>query len=150
MDQNRVAAGPLEEAGARPPGPVEDPIFEASRARASEQGQSTGPLLSVQEEPISKLGTESEMPEEVSAPDQPDHRNPEIQFPVSRPLDRASEKRSSQDHGPLTDQVRVSTVVENSSLKDQVEYGSSREDSHHDPWLKAEVPAQGAEEPAPV
>jgi len=44
---------------------VEDPISEASQAQASEPGQSTGLLLSVQETPISKPEKESEMPEEV-------------------------------------------------------------------------------------
>ena len=119
--------GPLEGAGAQSLGLVEGPISEASQAQASEPGQSTGHLLSAQEPPTSKLGTEFEMPEEASEPDQPDHRNQEIQLPVSRPFDLASEKRSSQDRAHLTDSVLASTVTENSSVMARVEFCSLAE-----------------------
>ncbi len=127
QDLNWVVAGLLEEDEEQRLGLVEDPISEASQAQASEPGQSTGHLLSAQEPPTSKPGTEFEMPEEASVPDQPDHRNQEIQLPVSRPFDPASEKRSSQDRVHLTDSVLASTVMENSSVMVQVEFCSLAE-----------------------
>ena len=78
------------------------------------------------------------MPEEVSEPDQLDHRNQEIRALVSRPLDWASERQSSQDRAHLTDLVLASTVMENSSVMARVEFCSSVEGSRPDPWLTAE------------
>ena len=67
------------------------------------------------------------MPEEVSEPDQPDHRNQEILLPVSCLFDLASEKRSSQDRVHPTDSVPASTVMENSFVTVQVEFCSLAE-----------------------
>ena len=65
LDRNRAWVGLLEEDEARPPGPVEDPISEEPQDQVSERDQSTALLISAQETPTSKLGKESEMPEEV-------------------------------------------------------------------------------------
>jgi hypothetical protein len=73
-DQLRAEAGPLEEDGGRRLGPVEEPISEELLARVSELDLSIALRLSVQEAPISKLGMGSEMPGEVSEPDQLDPR----------------------------------------------------------------------------
>ena len=64
------------------------------------------------------------MPEEVSEPAPPDHRNQEIQLPVSHLLDSAWEKPMSQDPARLTDLVQASIVMENSSVMAQVEFCS--------------------------
>jgi hypothetical protein len=142
-------AEPLEEDEAQHPDLVEDPIFEELQGQVSEPDQSIVPLLS-QEAPISKLGTESEMPEEVSEPDQLDHRNQEIRPPVSHLFDLASEKQLTQGHAHLIDWVPVSTVTENSYAMAQVELCSSAGHSRHGQWLRVEEGAERFEEAVPV
>ncbi len=117
QDQNRAEAGLLEEEdAAQRLGPVEVPTSEEPQAPASEPDQSTGPLPSAQGKPTSKLGTESEMPEEASEPDRQDRQNQEIQTPASGQQGRAWERLSrSPDAARWIDLVQASTVMENST-----------------------------------
>ena len=64
------------------------------------------------------------MLEEASEPAPPDHRNQEIQLPVSYLFDLAWEKLLSQDHARLTALVQASIVTENSFVTAQEEFCS--------------------------
>ena len=89
------------------------------------------------------------MLEEVSEPAPQDHRNQEIQLPVSRLFDPAWEKLLSQDRAHPTDLVQASIVTENSSVTAQAESCSSVDRSRRGFAQKAEEQA-AAEKPAPV
>jgi len=94
LDRNRAEEGLLEgeEGEAQNLGPAAESTSGERQARVSEPGRSTDLLLSDPVAPTSKPGTASEMLEEVSEPAPPDHRNRQVQLPVSHLLDLASEK----------------------------------------------------------
>jgi hypothetical protein len=149
LDRNRAQEDLLEEEGeAQNLGPAAESTSGEQQAPASELGQSTDLLPSAPVTPTSKPGTESEKLEEVSEPDPPDHRNQEIQLPVSHPFDLALGKLLSQDHARPTDQVEASTVMENSSVMAQVEFCSPVDRSPRDRAAMVEEQEARAEGPA--